>query len=100
MKKRIWQLLFPSCLTFGQQNKISNRDHDVLLYTLSFIPAHIGTPENVLDLCYREILLLLLLQGNEKHYLPIKSSSTPKIFSELSITNFSEFIQYFPSIAD
>ena len=49
MKKRIWQLLFPSCLTFTQQNKKSNRGHDILSYTFCFILAHIGTPANVFD---------------------------------------------------
>ena len=101
-KNEFGSYLFPLCLTFNQQYKKSNRGHK-LSYTFSFILAHIGTPANVQNNYIKIIWFLtgfnktnFLLQGNGKHYLPIKSSSTPKILSEFPITNLLEFFQYSP----
>ena len=49
MKNEFGSYLFSSCLTFSQQNKKSNRGHNILLNTLSFILEHIATPVNDLD---------------------------------------------------
>ena len=96
MKKRICSYLFSSCLTFSQQNKKSNRGHNIFSYTFSFTLAHIGTPTNFqnkyikfsafglyltrLDFCTREMRNI---------------NSNTKLFPEFLITNLLVFFQYF-----
>ena len=86
-KNEFGSYLFPSCLTFNQQYKKSNRSHK-LSYTFSLFLAHIGSSANVQN-NYIKIIWFwtgfnktkLLLRGNGKHYLPTKISWILKILS-------------------
>ena len=91
MKKQIWQLfkciyLFPSFSTFTQQYKKSNRGHDILSYTFSFILAK--TQKSIWNNFYDAFIQI---SGKYKKYLTQRDTpSCSKKYTRLSGFGFNK----------